>query len=244
MVHLLPYWDFNPGQMIDIRVYTNAPKVALFLNDTLIGEKTLAHTEEDNMIADWQLPFEAGTLKAIAYDENGVEIARDEASSFGDAASLRLTANRSQVTADGSELIFVTIDALDKDGHVVANANNRVHFKVTGEGMLAGLDNGDSTDYEPYKGDCRRLFSGKLLAIIAPTLTAGTITITASSEELTSASLTVNTISYNESADEKDPCAADLHIMTITRDPLADSISRQSDIPVRKITLKIGRAHV
>lgn len=237
MIHILPYWDFNPGQMIDVRVYTNAPKVALFLNDTLIGEKTLAHTEEDNMIADWQLPFEAGTLKAIAYDENGVEIARDEASSFGDAASLHLTANRSQVTADGSELIFVTIDALDTDGHAVANANNRVHVTVTGEGMLAGLDNGDSTDCEPYKGDCRRLFSGKLLAIIAPSLTAGTITITASSDGLTSASLTVNTTSYSKSSDEKDPCAEDLHLMTITRDPLADSISSQSDIPVRKITL-------
>lgn len=237
MIHILPYWDFNPGQMIDVRVYTNAPKVALFLNGTLIGEKTLAHTEEDNMIADWQLPFEAGTLKAIAYDENGVEIARDEASSFGDAASLHLTANRSQVTADGSELIFVTIDALDTDGHAVANANNRVHVTVTGEGMLAGLDNGDSTDCEPYKGDCRRLFSGKLLAIIAPSLTAGTITITASSDGLTSASLTVNTTSYSESSDEKDPCAEDLHLMTITRDPLADSISSQSDILVRKITL-------
>ena len=237
MIHILPYWDFNPDQMIDVRVYTNAPKVALFLNGTLIGEKTLAHTEEDNMIADWQLPFEAGTLKAIAYDENGVEIARDEASSFGDAASLHLTANRSQVTADGSELIFVTIDALDTDGHAVANANNRVHVTVTGEGMLAGLDNGDSTDCEPYKGDCRRLFSGKLLAIIAPSLTAGTITITASSDGLTSASLTVNTTSYSESSDEKDPCAEDLHLMTITRDPLADSISSQSDIPVRKITL-------
>lgn len=237
MIHILPYWDFNPGQMIDVRVYTNAPKVALFLNGTLIGEKTLAHTEEDNMIADWQLPFEAGTLKAIAYDENGVEIARDEASSFGDAASLHLTANRSQVTADGSELIFVTIDALDTDGHAVANANNRVHVTVTGEGMLAGLDNGDSTDCEPYKGDCRRLFSGKLLAIIAPSLTAGTITITASSDGLTSASLTVNTTSYSESSDEKDPCAEDLHLMTITRDPLADSISSQSDIPVRNITL-------
>ena len=237
MIHILPYWDFNPDQMIDVRVYTNAPKVALFLNGTLIGEKTLAHTEEDNMIADWQLPFEAGTLKAIAYDENGVEIARDEASSFGDAASLHLTANRSQVTADGSELIFVTIDALDTDGHAVANANNRVHVTVTGEGMLAGLDNGDSTDCEPYKGDCRRLFSGKLLAIIAPSLTAGTITITASSDGLTSASLTVNTTSYSESSDEKDPCAEDLHLMTITHDPLADSISSQSDIPVRKITL-------
>ncbi len=86
--------DFIHIHIIIVR--NDLDMVALFLNDTLIGEKTLAHTEEDNMIADWQLPFEAGTLKAIAYDENGVEIARDEASSFGDAASLRLTANRSK----------------------------------------------------------------------------------------------------------------------------------------------------
>ena len=237
MIHILPYWDFNPGQMIDVRVYTNAPKAALFFNDTLIGEKKLAHTQEDNIIADWSLPYKKGVLTAIAYDEAGNEIARDTKHSFGDASSLRLSADRLEVPANGEELIFVTIDALDADGYPVDNATNRVHVTVEGEGLLAGLDNGDSTDYEPYKGDCRRLFSGKLLAIIAPSLTAGTITITASSDGLTSASLTVNTTSYSESSDEKDPCAEDLHLMTITRDPLADSISSQSDIPVRKITL-------
>ena len=231
MIHLLPYWDFNPGQMIDVRVYTNAPKAALFFNDTLIGEKKLAHTQEDNIIADWSLPYKKGVLTAIAYDEAGNEIARDTKHSFGDASSLRLSADRLEVLANGEELIFVTIDALDADGYPVDNATNRVHVTVDGEGLLAGLDNGDSTDYEPYKGDCRRLFSGKLLAIIAPTLNAGTITVTASSDGLKDAVLTLNTVAC------KNRCSDDLHIMTITRDPLADAVSHATDIPVRSITL-------
>ena len=231
MIHILPYWDFNPGQMIDVRVYTNAPKAALFFNDTLIGEKKLAHTQEDNIIADWSLPYKKGVLTAIAYDESGNEIARDTKHSFGDASSLRLSADRLEVPANGEELIFVTIDALDADGYPVDNATNRVHVTVDGEGLLAGLDNGDSTDYEPYKGDCRRLFSGKLLAIIAPTLNAGTITVTASSDGLKDAVLTLNTVAC------KNRCSDDLHIMTITRDPLADEVSHATDIPVRSITL-------
>ena len=231
MIHILPYWDFNPGQMIDVRVYTNAPKAALFFNDTLIGEKKLAHTQEDNIIADWSLPYKKGVLTAIAYDEAGNEIARDTKHSFGDASSLRLSADRLEVPANGEELIFVTIDALDADGYPVDNATNRVHVTVDGEGLLAGLDNGDSTDYEPYKGDCRRLFSGKLLAIIAPTLNAGTITVTASSDGLKDAVLTLNTVAC------QNRCSDDLHIMTITRDPLADAVSHATDIPVRSITL-------
>ena len=231
MIHILPYWDFNPGQMIDVRVYTNAPKAALFFNDTLIGEKKLAHTQEDNIIADWSLPYKKGVLTAIAYDEAGNEIARDTKHSFGDASSLRLSADRLEVPANGEELIFVTIDALDANGYPVDNATNRVHVTVEGEGLLAGLDNGDSTDYEPYKGDCRRLFSGKLLAIIAPTLNAGTITVTASSDGLKDAVLTLNTVAC------KNRCSDDLHIMTITRDPLADTVSHATDIPVRSITL-------
>ena len=231
MIHILPYWDFNPGQMIDVRVYTNAPKAALFFNDTLIGEKKLAHTQEDNIIADWSLPYKKGVLTAIAYDEAGNEIARDTKHSFGDASSLRLSADRLEVPANGEELIFVTIDALDADGYPVDNATNRVHVTVEGEGLLAGLDNGDSTDYEPYKGDCRRLFSGKLLAIIAPTLNAGTITVTASSDGLKDAVLTLNTVAC------QNRCSDDLHIMIITRDPLADAVSHATDIPVRSITL-------
>lgn len=235
MIHVLPYWDFNPGQMIDVRVYTNAPKAALFVNNKPLGEKELTREDEEHMIADWQIPYEEGVLTAVAYDENGNEIARDTQHSFGDAVSLRLQADRLHVPANGAELFFVTVDAVDENGFAVCNANNRVHIKVEGEGMLAGLDNGDSADYEPYKGDCRCLFSGKLLAIIAPTLTAGMITVTASSDSLKSASLTLHTDSC---ALEEDAC-----LMSVTRDPLADDVSQKTDIPVRSVSLLCEDSH-
>ncbi len=155
MVHLYPYWDFSPGQPIDVRACTNAPKVALFLDGERIGEQVLA----GKFIADWQVPYRPGMLEAVAYDEEGREVARDVRHSFGDAVSLLTKAERV------GELIFVTITALDADGHPVENANRRVNVMVEG-GKRLWLDNGDATDYEPYQSNSRRLFSGKLLAIV------------------------------------------------------------------------------
>src|SRR5690606_27791599 len=58
---------------------------------------------------------------------------------------------------------------------------NRVHVKVSGTGRLLGLDNGDSTDYDQYKGTSRRLFNGKLMAIIGSVFEAGEVQVTVSS---------------------------------------------------------------
>ena len=91
---------------------------------------------------------------------------------------------REQLQANGTDLIFVEIDVEDEAGNPVHNANNRVQVQVTGAGRLLGLDNGDSTDYDPYKGLSRRLFSGKLMAIIGATNEAGTVRIEVSSEGL------------------------------------------------------------
>lgn len=88
------------------------------------------------------------------------------------------------------ELIFVEIGALDKDGYTVDNANNRVEIKVTGAGRLVGLDNGDSTDFDQVKTSSRRLFGGKLLAVIAPVEGVnGKVTVTAGAEGLRAASI-------------------------------------------------------
>lgn len=155
MVHLFPYWDFSPGQVIDVRVCSNAPKVALYLNGEHIGSLSL----EGRLIADFQVPYAPGVLRAVAYNTEGCVIAEACRRSFGDVEDLRL-----HVDTFG-ELLFVTITAVDQDGNAVENANRRVHVKVE-EGTLLGLDNGDSTDYEPYQADSRRLFNGKLLAIV------------------------------------------------------------------------------
>ena len=163
-VHIFPYWDFNEGQEIDVRVASNGYEVELFLNGKSFGKQRLTHEPGtgNHIIADYSLIYEKGTLEAVAYDEKGNEIARDERKSFGDTAKLEIKAGPDQTFGD---IIFAEISSLDAEGNPVENANDYVHVSVKG-GMLLGLDNGDSTDYDSYKADTRRLFGGKLLAIV------------------------------------------------------------------------------
>ncbi|MBN2565262.1 MAG: DUF4982 domain-containing protein, partial [Candidatus Eisenbacteria bacterium] len=155
MVHLFPYWDFSPGQIVDVRVCSNAPSVELLLDDESLGTAALG----DRVVADWQIPYRPGTLHAIAYDEHGTVIAEARRRSFGEAAHLQLCRDTF------GELVFVTITATDADGNLVENANCRVRVSVEG-GTLLGLDNGDATDFEQYRTDTRRMFGGRLLAIV------------------------------------------------------------------------------
>ncbi|MCL2702027.1 MAG: DUF4982 domain-containing protein [Defluviitaleaceae bacterium] len=160
-IHIFPYWDFSPGQIIDVRVCTNAPKLELFLNGKTLGVTEIDHKNGKKIVADYRVPYEPGALTATAYDEDGREAARAERRSFGDVYNL--TVKREKI----GDLAFCGISAADRDGNPVENANNRVIVQVAG-GVLLGTDNGDSTDYDQYHSPSRRLFSGKLLAIAKP----------------------------------------------------------------------------
>lgn len=178
MVHLMPYWDFNPGQMVDVRVCTNAPKVEVFVNEKSMGVKEIDHLHGTELFPSFRTPYEQGVIRAVAYDENGRVIAEDIHKSFGDSAKITLKADKEWLKADGQDLIFVEIGMEDAEGNPVENAADYVEVDVTGAGRLIGLDNGDSTDYDQYKGTCRKLFSGKLLAVIGAKTEAGPIGIT------------------------------------------------------------------
>lgn len=184
MVHLFPYWDFNPGQTIDVRVCSNAPKIELQFNGSTIGTFDIDHKRGKRLSGWWKLPYAEGELKAIAYDEAGRVVAADVRRSYGDAKRIRLHPDKDKIVADGTDLLFLEISMEDEDGRPVENANNRVYVKVTGAGRLVGLDNGDSTDYDPYKGRSRRLFSGKLMAVVAARSEPGTIRVEVSSKGL------------------------------------------------------------
>jgi len=168
-VHVFPYWDFSPGQIIDVRICTNAPKAELFLNGKSIGVFYVDHKTDKKVIGDFRIPYEPGDLLCIAYGEDGKEVARTIRRSFGDVVRFDVKSE----TIDG--LTFYEITALDKDGYAVENANNRVNVSIT-NGKLLGMDNGDSTDFDQYQTNSRRLFSGKVLAI-AEADRAGTMEI-------------------------------------------------------------------
>lgn len=184
MVHIYPYWDFNNGQTIDVRVCSNAPKIELQFNGNTIGTHDIDHEHGTQLVGWWKLPYEEGELTAIAYDEAGNVIATDRRTSFKDAKRLSLHTDTEKITANGTDLLFIEINTEDEYGNVVENANNRVSVQVTGAGRLIGLDNGDSTDYDQYKGISRRLFSGKLMAIIGATSEPGKIQVNVSSKGL------------------------------------------------------------
>lgn len=191
MVHIFPYWDFNEGQLIDVRVASNAPKIELFFNQMSKGIFLIDHKAGKQLVGNWIIPYQKGVLEAVAYDENGCVIARDKVESFEDASKINLTPNKESMKADGIDLIFVEIQMKDRNGNFVENANNRVELSVTGAGRLLGLDNGDSTDYDSYKKTSRRLFSGKLLAIIGAKTTPGEIKVRVTSPSLPEETLTL-----------------------------------------------------
>lgn len=233
MVHIYPYWDFNEGQMIDVCVCSNAPEVELYLNGKSYGRQTIDHEHGKTLIARWKIPYQKGTFLACAYDEHGNVIARDETASFGDAAKIVAHADRDVIRADGRDLVFVEISAVDKDGRPVHNANNRINVDVTGAGRLIGLDNGDSTDYDSYKGLSRCLFSGKLLAIIAADTKPGKIHVSITSKGLEGAKLTV----VSESADAAEYEGVSANERNLER-YTGMWIEDMEEIPIRKLEIK------
>lgn len=184
MVHVFPYWDFNEGQIIDVQACTNAAKVELFVNGVSQGVREIDHAKGRDLVPVWKVPYAKGEIRAVAYDEQGNIVAEKVRRSFGDTAELRLKAEPQELLANGEDLAFVTIEAFDADGNPVENARNRVHVTVTGAGRLLGIDNGDSADFDEHKGRSRRLFGGKLSAVVASKKEAGEIRISISSEGL------------------------------------------------------------
>lgn len=248
MVHIFPYWDFSEGQLIDVRVCSNAPMIELFFDDVSQGIFHIDHQHGQQLVGEWQLPYTAGDLQARAYNEHGQIIAEDQKSSFGDAIAIQLTPDKQELSADGIDLIFVTVTTMDYNNRIVENANNRIHFTIEGPGRLVGLDNGDSTDYDAYKGSDRRLFSGKLLAVIASTHESGIITLRASSPTLQSQQIMLDAVASDSgqsvytNIQEERYLYADYPLEAHHKTSWI-ATTEASDIPIRKLEIICPQGH-
>ncbi len=191
MVHLFPFWDFNGGQQIDVRICSNGDIVELFVNGRSYGKMTLNHEKGTQFTATYKVPYEPGEIKAVAYDRMGTKIAEESRNSFTDGVKLIAKADKYTLKADGRDLCFIEINVLDACGYRVENAMNYVKVKVSGAAFLAGLDNGDSTDYDSYKGFVRKLFNGKLLAVVQAKREIGISEVLISGQGLTETKLTI-----------------------------------------------------
>ncbi|MDQ6904905.1 MAG: glycoside hydrolase family 2, partial [Bacteroidota bacterium] len=122
---------------------------------------------------------------------NGKTILITEEKTSGEAAQIVLKADRSLINADGNDLSFITVMVADKNGIMVPTADNLIHFIISGEGFIAGVDSGDPVSHESFKGDKHTAMNGLALAILQSNGKKGKITLTAYSDGLISSTITV-----------------------------------------------------
>lgn len=187
VLHIFPHWNWEKGKTIDIWAYTNYDEVELFINNESQGVKTKENNDFHLM---WRVDYEPGQLKAIGKRDNG-DTKEVVINTAGAPAKLKLQADRDTIQANGHDLSFVTVSVLDKDNNPVPHADNLVHFNVSDNVSIAGVDNGLQTSHEPFQAYKRKAFNGKCLVILRSEDSGGITSLEASSDGLESSSLDI-----------------------------------------------------
>ena len=164
VLHVFPHWNWNIGDKVDVWAYfNNADEVELFVNGKSYGRD---HKEGEKLHAKWlSVPFETGKIEVVSY-RNGKVVARETRETTGEPVKLKLTADRSTISADGYDLSYITVEAVDSKGRAVPTADLMLDFSVTGAGELFGVDNGNAADTLSLKGSRKAMFSGKALGVV------------------------------------------------------------------------------
>jgi beta-galactosidase len=192
VLHVSPHWNWKgkENEPIDVWVNSNADNIELLLNNNSLGTKQMPA----NGHLQWSVPYKAGTLKAIAH--KGKKTFTQEISTTGTAYSIKLECRKVSLKADGKDATVVNITVLDNKGREVPDADNLIHFKLSGNAKIIGVGNGDPSSHEADKYFTdnwqRHLFNGKAQVIIQSGKEASNIQLTITSEGLIEAGLGIS----------------------------------------------------
>lgn len=212
-LHILPHWTWpgREGEVTPVFVYTSYPEAELFINGKSMGRRakdmsvTIDNSADSLSTAEFKRQsryrlmwmdtrYEPGVVEVVAYDSDGNEAARKEVRTAGKPYAIELTADRDTIKADGRELCFVTVRVVDKDGNLCPAADNKISFKVRGEGVYRAGANGDPTSLELFHLPEMSVFGGMMTAIVQSTETAGDVTLEASSKGLAKGRITIKSV--------------------------------------------------
>ena len=189
VLHVFPHWNWpgKEGQEISVWVYSNCEEVELFLNGESLGKKSM----KGNQYLEWKVKYAPGKLLAKgSYKGKTIQAIQE---TTGARAAIRLTADRSKLSADNADVAVVKVEVVDAKGRLVPVAANKIHFSIEGAGKLIGVGNGDPSCHEPDKASERSVFNGLAQVIVQSTRKAGKIKLTATADGLQLATATIIT---------------------------------------------------
>ena len=180
-------WPGSEGKMIQVNVYSKCDSVRLELNGKELATKQV---NDRRLTASFEVPYTAGELKAVGLTDGKV-VTNKVLSTVGHAKRVRLTVDRSTISADRNDLAYVTEEITDESGNVLPDATNMVHFELTGPGELAAVGSGAPNVMESFQQPQHTTWHGRCLAILRPKGDPGNMTLKAKAEGLEAATVVV-----------------------------------------------------
>lgn len=176
-----PVWNYEDGKAISINAFTNCQEVELFINSRSLGSKKLSDFK--NRTISWEIPFEKGTLRAVAKSD-GKEVAACELKTYGSASDIAATCDKKSLKADRQDIAHIWVNLCDAEGVSVYNADNEITCEIAGPVRLLGMEDSNPANIEDYKDNKQRSFHGKLLVYLQASDKPGKATIRLSSPGL------------------------------------------------------------
>ena len=188
-IHILPHWNWKgkEGENVPVFVYTNGDCGELFINEKSQGLKCKnlsSKISTDRFRLMWKdVIYQPGEVKVIAY-KSGEIIGENIIKTSEKPNQLRLTPDRKTINANGDDLSYVLIEAIDKNGNLYPLANNSVQITLNGNGSIAAVGNGNPQSFKPFIRKNIELFYGKAMIIIKSGVERGTIELKVKSKGL------------------------------------------------------------
>ena len=209
-LHILPHWNWKgrEGEVTPVFVYTNYPSAELFINSKSQGRLTKdtsykasnttynarSFERQKRYRLMWMdTKYEPGTIKVIAYDEQGKPAAEEQIKTAGKPDRIVLTADRTSLKADGKDIAFINVKIVDKEGNFCPEETRQINFKVTGAGSYKAAANGNSISLESFQAPYMKLFSGQLTALAQSSEVPGTLVFEATAKGVKGAKIQIKT---------------------------------------------------
>ncbi|MDF9831448.1 DUF4982 domain-containing protein [Parabacteroides sp. PF5-6] len=203
-LHILPHWTWKgrEGEVTPVFAYTNYPEAELFVNGKSQGkQKKNNNTLQHRYRLMWMdVVYEPGEIKVVAYDAQGKAAEEKTLRTAGKADRLEVIVDRTELSADGKDLAYLTVRAVDKEGNLCPFDSRLVNFTVKGAGTYRAAANGDPTSLDLFHLPRMPLFSGQLTAIVQAGTTEGTLLFEAKAKGLKTAKVEIKTKSQTVSS--------------------------------------------
>lgn len=137
------------GETVSVSCYTNQPTAELFLNGKSLGKQAVT-----DFRTAWELPFEEGTLTAVAGEASDTLVSPKKAE--------KIVFN----TIRTDDIIQVEVSLCDAKGNLSCADDKCIYYQLIGDGEILGIENGKPDDLTCYAEKYRFTYNGRAIVYI------------------------------------------------------------------------------